>query len=387
MILDACRNSPFRGFSRDAVSGLAEIRAPHGTLIAYATAPGQTASDGDGENSPYVEALLRAMRQPGWDVERVFKAVRAEVRRKTQGKQVPWESTSLEGEFYFCRTNSAPVQTEPGGVGVEVGASVPVGGRAGEVWASPAGIRLVWIPPGEFEMGEDPEEDLEADIDEDIPYEDDECAESGDEYCEGPVHRVRITRGLWLGETEVTQAQWAAVMGNNPSHFEGCPECPVEQVSWEDCRVFVRKLNERYRLGGGLVWRLPYEAEWEYACRAGTQGYYYGGNGESRLERVGWYDKNSGEQTRPVRRLRANGWGLYDMHGNVWEWCEDWYKWDYYRISPVEDPRGPGSGKCRVLRGGAWDDDANSCRAASRAVSTPAYRNYSLGLRVAVGAP
>ncbi|MCS7079005.1 MAG: formylglycine-generating enzyme family protein [Chloracidobacterium sp.] len=238
------------------------------------------------------------------------------------------------------------------------------GGRTGQVWESPAGIRLVWIPPGEFVMG----------------------SNNGDDD-EKPVHRVRITRGFWLGETEVTQRQWEAVMGKNPSVFKDCPACPVENVSWEDCQRFVSELNTRYPVGGGLVWRLPHEAEWEYACRAGTRGDYYSGDGEALLGALGWYWENSGGRTHPVKRLRANGWGLYDMHGNVWEWCEDWYGKDYYRISPVDDPRGPGSGEERVLRGGSWSSSAGRCRAAHRLFVAPLKRSNSLGLRVVVGAP
>lgn len=253
------------------------------------------------------------------------------------------------------------VRTPQGG-GVE--SSPPAAERAGRIWESGAGIRLVWIPGGEFEMG----------------------AENGWDN-ERPVHRVRLTRGFWLGETEVTQATWRRVMGSNPSRFKGCPACPVEMVSWEDCQAFVRRLNERYPVGGGLVWRLPYEAEWEYACRAGTRGDYYGGDGERRLAELGWYEANNNVRPRPVKRKQPNGWGLYDMHGNVAEWCADWYGGDYYRSSPAEDPRGPEVGDAHVLRGGSWCESARYCRAAARTPAALKFREEGSGLRVAVGAP
>jgi formylglycine-generating enzyme required for sulfatase activity len=173
----------------------------------------------------------------------------------------------------------------------------------------------------------------------------------GDRECgddEKPAHRVRITRSFELGKYEITQAQWDVVMGANPSEFKG-PDRPVEQVSWNDIQDFLRRLNGR---NDGYRYRLPTEAEWEYAARAGTTGPYYGD-----LDAIAWYGRNSGNQTHSVGGKQPNPWGLYDMIGNVWEWCQDWYTNDWYQKSaksPAVDPRGPANGEYRVMRGGSW---------------------------------
>src|SRR5262249_9745907 len=150
----------------------------------------------------------------------------------------------------------------------------------------------------------------------------------------GPQHRVTL-RAFYLGIYPVTQAQWDAVMASNPSHFKG-PDRPVESVPWDDCEAFCRKLTE---LTGHLC-RLPTEAEWEYACRAGTTTAYSFGD-KAKLGEHGWYEANSGGQTQPVGKQKPNAWGLYDMHGNVWEWCQDWYAADSYAKTPDEAPPGP----------------------------------------------
>jgi formylglycine-generating enzyme required for sulfatase activity len=167
---------------------------------------------------------------------------------------------------------------------------------------------------------------------------------------EKPQHRVRITKPFYLGKYLVTQEQWEAVMGNNPSHFKG-PKNPVEQVSWDDCQQFLRQAQREVGVRGGKF-QLPTEAQWEYACRAGSTTRYCFGDDESGLGEYAWYDKNSGNKTHPVGEKKPNAWGLYDMHGNVWEWCQDWYDGGYYANSPTDDPTGPGSN--RVLRGGSW---------------------------------
>ena len=203
---------------------------------------------------------------------------------------------------------------------------------------------------------------------------------------EWPQHRVTLTKGFYLGKTEVTQAQWEKVMGNNPSRFKNAgPEAPVEMVSWEDCQAFCRKV------GGGL--RLPTEAEWEYACRAGTRGPYAG-----ELDEMGWYLANSEGSTRAVGTKKPNAWGLHDMHGNVWEWCFDMQGGGFtghdagdargraarYPNYAVTDPAGPKGGDSRILRGGSWADGARYCRPALRFDGTPKYRGAYVGFRVAV---
>jgi formylglycine-generating enzyme required for sulfatase activity len=187
---------------------------------------------------------------------------------------------------------------------------------------------------------------------------------------------VTLSQSFWLAKTEVTQAQWEAVVGSNPSQFKG-PNLPVEGVSWEDVQAFIAKLNEKQILPQGWKFALPTEAQWEYACRAGEKGPYSGGS----LGEVGWYDDNSGSQTHEVAKKKPNAWGLYDLHGNVYEWCADWYE------DPLKggiDPVGPSSGDYRVGRGGSWGNGASDCRAALRGRLDPGDRYYDLGFRPAL---
>jgi formylglycine-generating enzyme required for sulfatase activity len=228
-------------------------------------------------------------------------------------------------------------------------------------------LEFAYIPPGEFWMGS-PEGELGR-------YDD-----------ESPRHRVRLTRDFFMQTTPVTQSQWEAVTRENPSHFKKAgPHAPVEKVSWEDVQKFIETLNSKtdaYRF------RLPTEAEWEYACRAGTETAFYNGpitepsGHDSNLDKVGWYTKNSGGKTHSVGQKEPNAWGLYDMHGNVYEWCSDWFDSKYYAKSPADDPQGPESGAGQVVRGGAWSSDARFCRAAYRNVVTPEYRNSRHGFRL-----
>jgi formylglycine-generating enzyme required for sulfatase activity len=195
---------------------------------------------------------------------------------------------------------------------------------------------------------------------------------------EPPVHPVTISRGFFLGAYPVTQAQWEAVMGQNPSQFPGADR-PVEQVSWDDCQGFIARLNA----AGKGTFRLPTEAEWEYACRAGSTGTFCFGDDERQLDDYAWTRGNSGEETRPVGQKRPNSWGLHDMHGNVWEWCQDW--WDDYTPGPVTDPQGAPSGfmGARVFRGGCWRGGADFAACAHRGGRGAAYKAGILGLRLA----
>ena len=217
-----------------------------------------------------------------------------------------------------------------------------------------------WCPPGNFEMGSPKEEQWRG----------------SDEQ----LHTVRLTHGFWLLETEVTQEMWESVMGKNPSDFYkgGITKLyPVECVSWVDCQAFCKKLSALSNAG---TFRLPSEAQWEYACRAGSTG-AYGGTGK--LDEMGWCDDYRG-RTHEVKRKKANAWGFYDMHGNVWEWCSDWYGSAYYENWVSDDPVGPENGTCRVLRGGSWFSDARNCRSAGRSGSAPDYRDSNFGFRVAL---
>ena len=194
---------------------------------------------------------------------------------------------------------------------------------------------------------------------------------------EKPVHQVTLTNDYYMGKYEVTQALWQAVMGSNPSNFKG-DNLPVEKVSWNDCQEFISKLNSLT----GRKFRLPTEAEWEYAARGGKKrrGYQY--SGSSNITDVAWYDGNSGSKTHPVGTKQANELGIYDMTGNVWEWCQDWY--GSYSSSSQTNPTGAVSGAHRVYRGGSWDFYAGRCRLSYRRYGTPDYRNSILGLRLAL---
>lgn len=233
-----------------------------------------------------------------------------------------------------------------------------------ELITNSIGMQLKLILAGEFMMGS-------------VNWE--ESAASS----EKPQHQVRITKRFYLGIYPVTQRQYGEVMGVNPSSFAGNPTCPVESVSWREAVAFCRRLSERE----GRPYRLPKEAEWEYACRADTQTTFSFGDDGRDLGEYAWFYGNSGSKTHPVGEKRPNAWGLHDMHGNVWEWCADWYSGDYYAESPRVDPRGPSRTWQRVIRGGGWAGDAESCRAACRDADEPAFRDHSLGFRVAVDAP
>jgi formylglycine-generating enzyme required for sulfatase activity len=248
--------------------------------------------------------------------------------------------------------------------------------------------RLVWIDPGNFLMGSP--------------------ATEKDRYSdEGPPTLVTISRGFWMAKYEVTQEQYLSVTGSNPSYFTGNLKRPVEQVSWEDAIQYCDKLTQRERsarrIPAGYVYRLPTEAEWEYACRAGaTNRFCYGDDLDyENLKRYAWFwetsttAKPSGgyfesegrfHTTHPVGQRRSDDWGLYDMHGNVWEWCLDWYA-DALPGGSATDPCGPAKGLHRVYRGGSWYDYGWYCRSSARYVSAPEEGDYDIGFRVVLGAP
>jgi formylglycine-generating enzyme required for sulfatase activity len=191
-------------------------------------------------------------------------------------------------------------------------------------------------------------------------------------------HKVALTQGFWMGETEVTQEMWESVMGENPSKFKG-RKLPVENVSWNDCQQYINKLNKD--TPEGYKFALPTEAQWEYAARAGSTTAYCFGDAENKLGDYAWYDANSDRQALEVGTKQPNVWGLYDMHGNVWERCSDWYG-DYN--GDATDPTGASSGGYRVFRGGGWYCFAECCRSAVRSSCTPDFRHFYLGLRLSL---
>jgi formylglycine-generating enzyme required for sulfatase activity len=240
---------------------------------------------------------------------------------------------------------------------------------------SSIGMKLVLIPAGEFLMGSPPSDD------DALPP-------------EKPQHRVRITWPFYLGVHEVTQGQYRAVMGQDPSHFKGSDDLPVESISWDDAIAFCNKLSEREGLkpcypsgagaqSGGTGYRLPTEAEWEYACRAGSKTRYGFGDTAARLGEFAWCRDNSDGKTHPVGQKLPNDWGLYDMRGNVGEWCGDWYEEGYYRNSPGADPLGPSLGTARVFRGLGCHVIPRNTRAAHRSRRVPGKKFEFIGMRVA----
>jgi formylglycine-generating enzyme required for sulfatase activity len=246
-------------------------------------------------------------------------------------------------------------------------AAISASGLAWRVRDTATQMEMLLVPPGTFTMG---------------------CTASNDWLCdfsENPTHSVTLTQAFYMGRYEVTQGQWVAKMGSNPSAFQGWsyPDAanrPVERVSWNTIQSFLSATGMR----------LPSEAEWEYAYRAGTTtafhsmpGYPNGTNDDSQVGTIAWYNVNSGNQTHVVGGKAANALGLFDMSGNVWEWVNDWYDGSYYSVSPSTNPLGPASGPIRVLRGGSWGYDTNVVRSSCRGGTSPDYSYYNFGFRVA----
>ena len=236
-------------------------------------------------------------------------------------------------------------------------------GIAQQTYTNSIGIEFVLIPAGSFRV------------------------ETGKNNVAESVFGIRIivSKPFYLGKYEVTQEQWLAVMGgteSNPSTLSGRTH-PMENVSWDDAQEFIKSLNAKE---GHNRYRLPSEAEWEYAARAGTETAYSFGDDANELSQYGWYRDNSGDKTLPVGQKQPNAWGLYDVHGNVWEWVQDWYGGEYYSNSPGADPKGSGSGKYRLNRGGGWFSNAERCRSAYRFWNTPDGRNGDVGFRLALSA-
>jgi len=289
--------------------------------------------------------LEQAKKAAGESKERVRKRSNSEPITQTQAKHS--DSKSI--------TQTQAKHKEVPAIAVK---PLPSSLSPGDVITNSIGMKLVYIPAGEFMMGS-PSLEREDKRDDD----------------EGPQHRVKLSKGFYMGRTEVTQAQYKAIMGSNPSHFKG-DNLPVEQVSYDEATEFCEKLSRKE----GWSYRLPTEAEWEYACRAGTQTPFYFGKeltkNNANFVRI-WLNK-----TEPVGSYTPNTFGLYDMHGNVVEWCSDRYDKNYYSKSPSVDPEGPNTGSNRVLRGGGWDSHPSGCRSANRQGITPGWRTVQSGFRI-----
>lgn len=373
IVLDSCRDNPF-SWNRSSSRGLAPVtRAPPGSIIFYATSDGQPAADGIGRNGLFTTQLLSNLQTPELEVTEVLRRTGAAVSQASGGIQIPAIYNQFFGKAYLgsssMETISAPISTASGSEAVPV-------------FASPG---FAYINGGTFIMGSPGNE-------------------KGRYDGEGPQYPVTIG-SFHIGRYEITQKEYQEVMGKNPSHFKG-DYLPVENVSWFDA---IEYCNRRSRMEGlvpaytitgsgnnrSVTWnrnangyRLPTEAEWEYACRAGTVTPFNTGNNinTSQANYNGNYpygDNVGGmyrELTTPVGSFPANLWYLHDMHGNVWEWCWDWYA-PYYSGART-DPAGPVSGSRRALRGGSWDSTGAGLRSAFRDGTAPNRVSDSIGFRI-----
>jgi len=334
LILDACRNNPFtRGWHRGTGGGgLGDQAAPRGICIAFATSPGTEAIDGGAynfKNGVFTHFLKDEIVKGGLSIDEIINNVTNDVSNLTHDQQVPYRSGTLSGNFYFIPKGNSLVADNPSPTPAPYNPPTPTPTpRSNGSAYNPDGIEMV--------------------------------------YVEGSGSDIKATQGFYIGKYEVTQAQWKAIMGNNPSHFQG-DNLPVEEVNWIDVQEFLSRLNARTNRN----YRLPTEAEWEFAARGGTaQSFCPGGcdySGGNNIDNVAWYDGNSGKRTHPVGTKQPNELGICDMSGNVWEWCQDWYD---------------NSQKYRVSRGGSWGNNAGRCRVSFRDYYTQGLRNYGIGFRV-----
>jgi len=443
VMLDACRDNPFAKSFRSTSRGLSVVEAPRGSLIVYATAPGSVAADGTGRNGIFTGALLESIRTPGIDAELMLRQVRQKVMSETVNAQVPWTSSSLTGSFYFAGKagggESAPVtdakkpvlkvEKSYGSVTVEVktrGTLFLNGSSMGELAAGSSGrLENIEAGPANLEMrytdGKTETRTVEVPknaaaavsfsyierlkilgnmvLIEGGTFRMGDAFESGE--SDTPLHPVTVS-SFYLGKYEVTQKEWREVMGTNPSVFKG-DDLPVEHMSWYDAVQYCNKLSVMkgldpcYTISGTNVacdfskngYRLPTEAEWEFAAKGGIRSSGYRFAGSNSVDTVGWYSGNSGAQTHPVGRKKANELGLFDMTGNVREWCWDWF--GLYTSASQTDPVGASSGNDRLgydrlLRGGSFYDDEHSVRATYRDRYMPAVLYHQNGFRVAARA-
>ncbi len=234
-------------------------------------------------------------------------------------------------------------------------------GATPQTYVNSVQMEFVQIPSGTFFMGSQ-------------DYEEGSSKEK-------PRHEVHISKAFYLGKVETTQKQWLDVMGTEHLNNFPSPNRPVDEVSWNDVQAFIQKLNE---IENVHLYRLPTEAEWEYAARAGSEtAFSFGDISEDKpLQQYAWYELNSGKQSHPVGTLQPNAWGLYDMHGNISEWVQDWYGKKFYSVSPQVDPKGPATGEKRVVRGGSWIHQAYSCRSAFRGYFSADYTDSDFGFRI-----
>jgi len=272
-------------------------------------------------------------------------------------------STDNGKTYQACRTVTGDLQSQTSGTKKIIWECAEDGIFKADVilkigFKSTSGIEMIFVEGGAFIMG---------------------CTQEQGRDCESdekPAHQVTVG-DFYIGKYQVTQAQWKIVMGGNPSKFRG-DNLPVVNVSWNDVQEFIRKLNTQT----GKQYRLPTEAEWEFAARGGDKSKGYKYSGGNTVDKVAWYNGNC-EQPNAVGAKSPNELGIYDMNGNVWEWCQDWYSENYYKSSPSTNPKGPESGENYVLRGGSWDCNAKNCRVTHRDYGAPGHRDFYCGFRLA----
>jgi formylglycine-generating enzyme required for sulfatase activity len=389
VILDMCRDNPYGDDMKGGGQNFATMNAPAGTLIAFATGPESRASDAGGDNGLYTGALLKQMNRERVKLEDVFKATRSEVRKASGGKQVPWEHSSVEGDFYFMPAGGGGTLVA-GGPGPSPKPKPAAGPKAGDIWTDTVtGMEFVWVPGGSFDMGSP----------------DGETGRSSDE---GPVHRVEVD-GFWMGKTEVTVGQYmpfAQEIGQYPEWKEAgskyniktgsediykkfgsaltSENYPVVGVSWNNAKAYTQWLSGK----NSKTFRLPSEAQWEYACRAGRTTARFWGNNPAEACKYANVDDGSHEcsdgykYTSPVGTFQPNPYGLYDMLGNVWEWVEDVFIADIYGRSDKKNPIYDSGGPFRVFRGGGWRNVPGGVRCAGRGYDGPSDRYSDVGFRL-----
>ena len=388
LLVDACRDNPFRSWGRSDKTGLGSVSAPKSVIAFFAASPGQEASENPGaRNGLFTQELLCHLKTPNLELIAIFKNTARAV--STQNKnQTPYQAGFITDDFYFS-VKDTPSQPDPNEEAKKKDAEIarlkealakkntsttitsPSGGRGAKFLDLPFS-EMVYVEGGTFEMGDTRNEG---------------------ESNEKPVHNVTVSSFL-MGKYEVTQRQWTDIMGSNPSYFKNCDDCPVENVSWDDIREFLKRLNLRT----GVNYRLPTEAEWEYAAGGGSTNRTRFGNGKSTIapseanfDASAAYKKGyseMGEYRRKTMRVGSfipNQLGIYDLSGNVWEWCADWYS--AYSNTSQTNPTGRDTGTYRVLRGGSWFITPNSAGVANRSSSAPGNRGSTCGFRLVSQAP
>jgi len=389
IILDSCRKNPFTQSFRNNIQGLTLLKPSQGINILYAAEPSKVVPNI--ENDILTKSLLTTLAEPSVDLQSILQKTANVVIQTSKGKQIPWlesiqpsqqlteaelPSAKSDNEvFFWDNLDNTSIKSYqdyllkfPQGQFIELANkkikylkkhnaknSKQQPNSLNQIVDSATGMELIKIPSGCFQMGSD-----------------------NDSSDEKPKHKTCITNNFYLGKYEVTQEQWHKIMGNNPSQYKKGKNNPVEQVSWNDIQKFIKKLNKET----GKKYRLPTEAEWEYACRSGGKEQKYCGGND--ISDYAWYGESWKDGHHSVGGKLPNGLGLYDMSGNVWEWLQDKYKKDYYQNSPINNPTGASDSTYRGMRGSSWGNEAKYARSVNRARGEPLRKGKDVGFRLAI---